>query len=64
VVVGTEGAYGDSWADQGLDRAHRQASATTAGFDRNMGRGSKLGINRGINRLWTKGGIQYAPPIR
>jgi general L-amino acid transport system substrate-binding protein len=29
-----------------------------------MGPGSKLNISRGINRLWTKGGIQYAPPIR
>jgi general L-amino acid transport system substrate-binding protein len=33
-------------------------------FDRNVGTGSKLGISRGLNRLWTKGGIQYAPPIR
>jgi general L-amino acid transport system substrate-binding protein len=33
-------------------------------FDRNVGAGSKLGISRGLNRLWTKGGIQYAPPIR
>ena len=33
-------------------------------FDRNVGAGSKLGIARGINALWNKGGIQYAPPIR
>jgi general L-amino acid transport system substrate-binding protein len=33
-------------------------------FDRNVGAGSKLGIARGLNRLWTKGGIQYAPPVR
>lgn len=33
-------------------------------FDRNVGASSKLGISRGLNRLWTKGGIQYAPPIR
>jgi general L-amino acid transport system substrate-binding protein len=33
-------------------------------FDRNVGSGSKLGIARGLNQLWTKGGIQYAPPIR
>jgi general L-amino acid transport system substrate-binding protein len=33
-------------------------------FERNVGVGSKLGIPRGINSLWTKGGIQYAPPIR
>ena len=26
--------------------------------------GSKLGIARGLNQLWNKGGIQYAPPIR
>jgi general L-amino acid transport system substrate-binding protein len=33
-------------------------------FDRNVGAGSKLGISRGLNNLWNKGGIQYAPPIR
>ncbi|TJX75592.1 MAG: amino acid ABC transporter substrate-binding protein, partial [Mesorhizobium sp.] len=33
-------------------------------FDRNVGSGSPLKIARGINALWTKGGLQYAPPIR
>jgi general L-amino acid transport system substrate-binding protein len=33
-------------------------------FDRNVGKGSPLGIDRGLNALWSKGGIQYAPPIR
>src|SRR5437773_2129860 len=33
-------------------------------FDRNVGPGSKLAIARGLNALWNKGGIQYAPPIR
>jgi general L-amino acid transport system substrate-binding protein len=33
-------------------------------FERNVGSGSRLGISRGLNNLWTKGGIQYAPPIR
>jgi general L-amino acid transport system substrate-binding protein len=33
-------------------------------FDRNVGAGSKLTIARGLNNLWTKGGIQYAPPVR
>ena len=33
-------------------------------FDRNVGAGSKLGIARGLNQLWNKGGVQYAPPIR
>jgi general L-amino acid transport system substrate-binding protein len=33
-------------------------------FERNVGTGSKLGIPRGINQLWSHGGIQYAPPIR
>jgi general L-amino acid transport system substrate-binding protein len=33
-------------------------------FDRNVGAGSKLGIARGLNQLWNRGGIQYAPPIR
>ncbi|ALK09310.1 amino acid ABC transporter substrate-binding protein [Blastochloris viridis] len=33
-------------------------------FERNLGKGSQLGIARGQNALWTKGGLQYAPPIR
>jgi general L-amino acid transport system substrate-binding protein len=33
-------------------------------FERNVGVGSPLKIERGLNALWTKGGIQYAPPIR
>jgi general L-amino acid transport system substrate-binding protein len=33
-------------------------------FDRNVGSGSPLKIDRGLNALWTKGGLQYAPPIR
>ncbi|MDP1748939.1 MAG: amino acid ABC transporter substrate-binding protein [Reyranella sp.] len=33
-------------------------------FDRNVGAGSPLKITRGQNELWTKGGLQYAPPIR
>src|SRR4029077_16742287 len=33
-------------------------------FERNLGQGSPLKIDRGLNRLWTQGGLQYAPPIR
>jgi general L-amino acid transport system substrate-binding protein len=33
-------------------------------FERNLGTGSPLKIARGQNALWTKGGLQYAPPIR
>ena len=33
-------------------------------FDRNLGAGSPLKIDRGINKLWSQGGLQYAPPIR
>jgi general L-amino acid transport system substrate-binding protein len=33
-------------------------------FERNVGTGSPLKIARGLNRLWSKGGIMYAPPAR
>jgi len=33
-------------------------------FDRNVGAGSPLGMDRGLNALWTDGGLHYAPPIR
>ena len=33
-------------------------------FENNVGSGSPLKISRGINALWTKGGLQYGVPIR
>jgi general L-amino acid transport system substrate-binding protein len=33
-------------------------------YERNVGSGSKLGIPRGLNQIWSAGGILYAPPIR
>ena len=33
-------------------------------FERNVGKGSKLKLDRGLNALWTKGGLMYAMPIR
>jgi general L-amino acid transport system substrate-binding protein len=33
-------------------------------FDRDVGQGSPLKITRGLNALWIKGGLQYAPPVR
>ena len=33
-------------------------------FEKNLGTGSPLKISRGVNQLWNKGGLQYAPPIR
>jgi general L-amino acid transport system substrate-binding protein len=33
-------------------------------FERNLGSGSRMKITRGLNNLWNKGGLQYAPPIR
>ena len=33
-------------------------------YERNLGEGSRLKIARGLNNLWNKGGLQYAPPVR
>lgn len=33
-------------------------------YDRNVGPDTALGLDRGINALWTNGGLIYAPPIR
>ena len=33
-------------------------------FERNVGVNTPLAIKRGVNALWTDGGLQYAPPIR
>jgi len=65
-LVGTEGAYGEElgltkdWAA----RIIRHVGNYGEIYERNVGSGSKLGIPRGLNQLWSAGGIQYAPPIR
>jgi general L-amino acid transport system substrate-binding protein len=33
-------------------------------FERNLGNASALDIKRGLNALWSEGGIMYAPPMR
>lgn len=33
-------------------------------FDRNVGPATALALERGVNSLWTKGGLMYAPPVR
>ncbi|MEP7029959.1 MAG: amino acid ABC transporter substrate-binding protein [Pseudolabrys sp.] len=64
--VGTEGNYGEQL---GLSKEWAVNIVKAVGnygevFDRNVGAGSPLKIDRGLNKLWSKGGIQYAPPIR
>ena len=56
-------------ADLGLDKEWVVNIVKAVGnygesFERNIGSGSPLKIARGINALWSKGGLQYAPPIR
>jgi len=33
-------------------------------FERHLGKGSPLKIDRGLNRLWNDGGLMYSPPAR
>ena len=65
-LLGVDGTFGEQLGlpKDWVARIVKQVGNYGESFDRNVGTGSKLGINRGLNRLWTKGGIQYAPPIR
>jgi len=65
-LLGVEGNFGEGL---GLtnDWAYRMIKAVgNYGeiFERNVGMGSPIKIRRGLNALWDKGGLQYAPPIR
>jgi general L-amino acid transport system substrate-binding protein len=65
-LVGNEGSFGE---DIGLSNDWAVAILKSVGnygdiYERNLGSGSPLGIPRGLNQLWSLGGIQYAPPIR
>ncbi len=53
----------------GLDKAWMANAIKAVGnygeiFERNVGEKSALGIPRGLNNQWNKGGLMYAPPIR
>ncbi len=63
------GSEGDLGAMLGLDKdwAHKVIKAVgNYGeiFDRNIGPKTPIGLERGLNELWSKGGLLYAPPIR
>ena len=65
-LLGAEGDFGKDlklpkdWAVQIVKQVGNYGEI----FDRNVGAGSELKIERGLNALWNKGGMQYAPPVR
>jgi len=42
----------------------KQVGNYSEAFERNVGKNTPLGLDRGLNALWTQGGLQYAPPVR
>lgn len=64
--LGETGEFGkmlgvsDDWAYNIVKQVGNYAES----FERNVGQGSSLKIERGLNALWSNGGIQYAPPVR
>jgi general L-amino acid transport system substrate-binding protein len=65
-LLGTEGKHGEAlgltndWAVRIIKHVGNYGEA----FERNVGQGSQLKIARGLNALWNKGGLQFAPPVR
>jgi general L-amino acid transport system substrate-binding protein len=65
-LLGVEGKFGEAmgltndWAYRVIKHVGNYGES----FDRNVGAGSPLKVSRGLNALWNKGGLQYAPPIR
>ena len=65
-LLGVEGSYGEGlgltndWAYRIIKAVGNYGEI----FERNVGMGSPIKIRRGLNALWNKGGLQYAPPIR
>ena len=64
-LLGTEGEYG---AMLGLapDWAQKVLAGGNYGelFEAHIGESTPIGLARGLNALWTDGGILYAPPFR
>jgi general L-amino acid transport system substrate-binding protein len=65
-LLGAEGSFGEGlglsndWAYRIIKAVGNYGEI----FERNVGQGSPIKISRGLNALWNKGGLQYAPPIR
>ena len=49
----------DDWAVQVIEAAGNYGEM----FERNVGRQSRLKLDRGLNSHWTKGGLMYSPPL-
>lgn len=65
-LLGLEGGLG---AALGLDKEWAKRIIRAVGnygevFDRNLGPKTPIGMERGLNALWSKGGLMYAPPVR
>ena len=65
-LLGTDGDMGEKLglpADFGY-KIIKEVGNYGEMYDRNVGPDTPLGLDRGINALWTNGGILYAPPLR
>jgi general L-amino acid transport system substrate-binding protein len=63
------GAEGDLGGMLGLDKEWAKRIIASVGnygeiFERHIGQKTAIGLERGLNQLWSKGGLQYAPPFR
>jgi len=63
------GVSGDHGPLMGLDRRWAYNAIKAVGnygeiFERHLGRETPIGLQRGLNDLWTRGGLMYAPPVR
>ena len=62
-MIGGEGeklGLDDNWSVNIINQVGNYGES----FEANVGINTPLGLSRGVNALWTKGGIMYAPPIR
>ena len=57
---GSELGLSNDWAYQIIKQVGNYSDI----FERNIGPNTPLGIERGLNALWTNGGLQYSPPFR
>lgn len=65
-LLGVEGKQGEAFGltNDFAVRIIKHVGNYSEIFERNLGMGTPLKITRGVNALWTKGGLQYAPPMR
>lgn len=65
-LLGADGGFGAmlGLSNDWMFNAIKQVGNYAESYERTVGKGSPLGLERGANQLWTRGGLLFSPPFQ